>query len=186
MINKGIGVIPTDTVYGFCVNALDKELMKRIYKIKKRDFDKPLILFVKDKREIEKYGVVDEVSKKLIEKFLPGPLTIVLKKTKNSIENSLIKIDTIGIRIPNNDFVIKLLNNLDFPLLTTSANISKEKTPVDLEGLKKLFDNIVDFIVDGGKSGETPSTVIQVIDGNVKILREGVIKKEEIYNLLKE
>lgn len=183
---KGIGVIPTDTVYGLCINGFEKELIKKIYKIKKRDYDKPLILFVKDKKEIEKYGEVDEVSRKIIDRFLPGPLTVVIKKGKFSIENGLIKKDTIGIRIPNNDFVLKLLNSIDFPLLTTSANVSGEKTPTNLEGLKNFFFSIVDFIVDGGTLGETPSTVVEVINGNVKILREGKIKKEEIYNLLKE
>lgn len=180
LIKNGVGVIPTDTVYGLCVNGLDRETIKKIYKIKKRDLNKPLVLFVKDKEEIKKYGIVDEISEKLIDKFIPGEITIVLKKRKNCPNVSLKKFDTVGFRIPNHEFVLNLLNKLPFPLATTSANISKEKTPKDLEGLKKIFMGVVDFIVDGGELGEIPSTVFEVIDGKVNILREGKIKKEEI------
>ena len=182
--NRGVGVIPTDTVYGLCVNALDKDLIRKIYKIKKRDFDKPLVLFVKNKEEINKFAFVDKISEKLIDKFMPGEITIVLKKKETCPDVSLKKFETVGFRIPNNDFVLNLLNKIDFPLATTSANISKQKTPKDLDGLKKIFNGIVDFMVDGGELGETPSTVIEVIDGNVNILREGKIKKEEIFKII--
>lgn len=182
--NKGVGIIPTDTVYGLCVNAFDKDLIRKIYKIKKRDFDKPLVLFVKNKEEINKFAFVDKISEKLIDKFMPGEITIVLKKKETCPDVSLKKFETVGFRIPNNDFVLNLLNKIDFPLATTSANISKQKTPKDLDGLKKIFNGIVDFMVDGGELGETPSTVIEVIDGNVNILREGKIKKEEIFKII--
>ena len=182
--NRGVGVIPTDTVYGLCVNAFDKDLIRKIYKIKKRDFDKPLVLFVKNKEEINKFAFVDKISEKLIDKFMPGEITIVLKKKETCPDVSLKKFETVGFRIPNNDFVLNLLNKIDFPLATTSANISKQKTPKDLDGLKKIFNGIVDFMVDGGELGETPSTVIEVIDGNVNILREGKIKKEEIFKII--
>lgn len=184
LLNKGIGIIPTDTVYGLCTNALDKNLVKKIYKIKKRDFYKPLVLFVKNKEEIEKFAYVDEISKKLIDKFLPGEITIVLKKKEVCPDVSLKKFDTVGFRIPNHPFVLNLLNNLPFPLATTSANISKQKTPKNLEGLREIFDGLVDFIVDGDWLGETPSTVVQVIYGNVNILREGKIKKEDIFMVI--
>ncbi|MGB9749275.1 MAG: L-threonylcarbamoyladenylate synthase [Caldisericia bacterium] len=182
--NDGIGIIPTDTIYGLCTNGLDINLIKKIYKIKKRDFNKPLTLFVKNKDEIEKYAYVDEISKKLIEKFIPGEITIVLKKKENCPNVSLKKFDSIGFRIPNNKFIIELLNKISFPLATTSANISGKETPQDLNGLKKIFYGVVDFIVDGGWLGNIPSTVIQVIDGKVNILREGKIKKEEILKII--
>jgi len=182
--NGGIGIIPTDTIYGLCANGLDKNLIKKIYKIKKRDYNKPLVLFVKNKSEIEKYAYVDDLTKKIIDRFIPGEITIVLKKKEGCPEVSLKKFDTIGFRIPNNKFVIDILNLIDFPLATTSANISKEETPQNLEGLKKIFYGVVDFIVDGGELGKTPSTVIQVINGKVDILREGKIKKEDIFKTI--
>lgn len=185
LLNKGIGIIPTDTVYGLCTNAYDKNLVKKVYKIKKRDFNKPLVLFVKNKEEIEKFAFVDEISKKLIDKFFPGEITIVLKKKEVCPDVSLKKFDTVGFRIPNHPFILNLLNILDFPLATSSANISKQKTPKNLEGLRNIFDGLVDFIVDGDELGETPSTVVQVIDGNIYILREGKIKKEEILKEIK-
>lgn len=184
--NGGVGIIPTDTVYGLCANALNKEAIKRIYKIKKRDLNKSLVLFVKDKEDIESYGVVDSLSKKIIDKLIPGEITLVLKKKDPSFSISLKSFETIGFRIPNDVFIIKLLDSLSFPLATTSANISGEKTPKDLDGLKKIFDGIVDFIVDGGELGEVPSTVIEVRNDKVNILREGKIKKEEILSILKE
>lgn len=185
LLNKGIGIIPTDTVYGLCTNAYDKNLVKKVYKIKKRDFNKPLVLFVKNKEEIEKFAFVDEISKKLIDKFFPGEITIVLKKKEVCPDVSLKKFDTVGFRIPNHPFILNLLNILDFPLATSSANISKQKTPKNLEGLRNIFDGLVDFILDGDELGETPSTVVQVIDGNIYILREGKIKKEEILKEIK-
>ncbi|MBC7195565.1 MAG: glycerol-3-phosphate 1-O-acyltransferase PlsY, partial [Caldisericia bacterium] len=121
--NGGVGVIPTDTVYGLCAGALNKDAIKRIYKIKKRDLDKPLVLFVKNKEEIENYAIINEKSKKLIEKFIPGKITLVLKKKDPSFSISLKKFETIGIRIPKDDFILTLLNSLQFPLATTSANI---------------------------------------------------------------
>ncbi|MGQ9844745.1 MAG: L-threonylcarbamoyladenylate synthase [Caldisericia bacterium] len=180
LLNKGIGIVPTDTVYGICANAYDRNLVKKVYKIKKRDFNKPLVLFVKNKEEIEKFAFVDEISKKLIDKFFPGEITIILKKKESCPDVSLKKFDTIGFRIPNHPFILNLLNMLDFPLATSSANISKQKTPKNLEGLRDIFDGLVDFIVDGDELGETPSTVVQVIDGNIYILREGKIKKDDI------
>ncbi len=184
--NGGVGVIPTDTVYGLCASALNKDAIKRIYKIKKRDLDKPLVLFVKNKKEIENYVIINEKSKKLIEKFIPGKITLVLKKKDPSFSISLKKFETIGIRIPKDDFVLNLLNFLEFPLATTSANISGRKTPKNIEGIKDTFMGVVDFIVDGGELGEEPSTVVEVIDNEVKILREGVIKKEEIFKAFEE
>jgi len=182
--NGGVGIIPTDTVYGLCSNGLDINLIKKIYKIKKRDFNKPLTLFIKNKEEIEKYAFVDEISKKIIEKFVPGEITIVLKKKESCPEVSLKKFDSIGFRIPNDKFIIELLNKISFPLATTSANISGKETPQDIIGLKKIFYGVVDFIVDGGRLGNIPSTVIEVRDGEVNILREGRIKKEEILKII--
>lgn len=184
--NGGVGIIPTDTVYGLCCNAFNKEAIKRIYKIKKRDLNKPLVLFVKNREEIGKFGIVEDLSRKLIDKFIPGEITLVLKKKDPSFSISLKRFDTIGFRIPNDNFIINLLNSLSFPLTTTSANISGSKTPRDLEGLIKIFNGVVDFIIDGGELGEIPSTVIEVIDEKINILREGKIKKEEILSILKE
>ena len=180
----GVGVIPTDTVYGLCTNALNREGVKRIYRIKRRDIKKPLVLFVKDKGEIEKFGVVNDVAKKLIDNFIPGPVTIVLKRKEGTPKISLKDIDTIGIRIPDEEFVINLLKSLDFPLVTTSANISSRPTPKDTSSLKEFFSGIVDFIVDGGERSGSPSTIVSVIGDEVKILREGRIKREEIFKIL--
>jgi len=179
-----VGIIPTDTVYGLCTNALNREGVKRIYRIKRRDIKKPLVLFVKDKGEIEKFGVVNDIAKKLIDNFIPGPITIVLKRKEGTPKISLKDIDTIGIRIPDEEFVIKLLKSLDFPLATTSANISNRPTPKDTSSLKEVFSGIVDFIVDGGERSGSPSTVVSVIGKEVKILREGRIKREEIFKIL--
>jgi len=179
-----VGIIPTDTVYGLCTNALNREGVKRIYRIKRRDIKKPLVLFVKDKGEIKKYGVVNDTAKKLIDSFIPGPITIVLKRKEEVPKISLRDIDTIGIRIPDEEFVINLLKNLDFPLATTSANLSGKETPKDTSSLKKSFSGIVDFIVDGGERSGSPSTVVSVIGNEVKILREGRIKREEIFKIL--
>lgn len=180
----GVGIIPTDTVYGLCTLSSNWEGVKRIYRIKKRDIRKPLVLFLKERDEIEKFAVVDGVAKKIMNRFVPGAVTVVLKKKEGAPRVSLKGMDTIGIRIPDEEFVISLLKEVGFPLATTSANISKKETPEDVSGLIKTFSGVVDFILDGGERKGDPSTVVSVIDGEVKILREGRVKKEEIFKVL--
>lgn len=179
----GIIVFPTETVYGIGGNALSESVIKKIYNIKKRPQEKALNILVKNKEEIEKYAYIsNELEEKIIDSFMPGPITIILKKKKSQISDLLTaNNDTIGIRIPDNNIVKRILEECNLPLAVPSANISGKPSSIRLEEIKPDFDNKVEAFIDGGICAEKiPSTIVKVIDGKVKILREGVISIEDI------
>jgi len=116
---------PTDTVYGLGADAYNDEAIDKIYRIKRRSRDKPLILFIKNKAELPQYVTeLTEATLSLMEKYWPGPLTLIFKaKTSTPCQSAN---HTVGIRIPDHQLVLTLLERLDFPLATTSANIEGE------------------------------------------------------------
>lgn len=179
----GIVVFPTETVYGIGGNALSENVIKNIYNIKKRPQEKALNILVKNKEEIKKYAYIsNELEEEIIDKFMPGPITIILKKRKSQIPDLLTgNNDTIGIRIPDNDIVKKILEKCNLPIAAPSANISGKPSSIKLEDIKQDFDGKVDAFIDGGKCKQNiSSTIVKVIDGNIKILREGIISIKDI------
>lgn len=179
----GIIVFPTETVYGIGGNALSENVIKNIYNIKKRPQEKALNILVKNKEEIKKYAYIsNELEEEIIDKFMPGPITIILKKRKSQIPDLLTgNNDTIGIRIPDNDIVKKILEKCNLPIAAPSANISGKPSSIILEDIKPDFDGKVDAFIDGGKCKQNiSSTIVKVIDGNIKILREGIISIKDI------
>lgn len=179
----GIVVFPTETVYGIGGNALSEEVIKKIYNIKKRPQDKALNILVKNKEEIERYAYISNIiEKKIIDNFMPGPITIILKKKKSEISDLLTaNNDTIGIRIPDNNIIKRILEECNLPLAAPSANISGKPSSIKLEDIKEDFDNKVEAFIDGGICKQSmSSTIVKVVDGKVKILREGVISIDNI------
>lgn len=171
-LNDGeVVALKTDTVYGLVGKAFDKNVEEKIYEIKNRDKKKPLILFIKNETELDKYvSEVPVVSKDLIKKYWPGALTIIFK---NKNHNEL-KQKTIGIRIPNDKDLLEMLNELDFPLVSTSANISGEKACMNVKEVENTIGNRVKYIWDQNDLvGTKASTVVDVSDGKIKIIRQG-------------
>ncbi|XRO77137.1 L-threonylcarbamoyladenylate synthase [Methanocaldococcus sp. 10A] len=176
LLNGKIIICGTDTLYGISTNALDENAVKKVYEIKKRDFNKSLSICVKDKKEIEKYAYVNELAKKIIDKFLPGPLTIILKK-KPLIPDIVAK-DYIGLRIPDEPIIRELSI---VPLTTTSANISGKESPTSVDEIDGEVLKKVDYIVDTGKCKYSkPSTIIKIEDNKIIPIREGVIPISKI------
>ncbi|ACV24953.1 L-threonylcarbamoyladenylate synthase [Methanocaldococcus fervens] len=176
LLNGKIIICGTDTLYGISANALDENAVKKVYKIKKRDFNKPLSICVKNKEEIEKYAYVNDLAKKIIDEFLPGPLTIILKK--KPIIPDIVAKDYIGIRIPD-EAIIRELSIV--PLTTTSANISGEKSPTAVEEINPEILKKVDYVVDIGKCKYSkPSTIIKIEDNKIIPIREGAIPISKI------
>ncbi len=182
-----IVVFPTDTVYGIGVNGLDEEAINKLYEIKNRPKDKPICLLVSSiemAKEIAKDISDKELS--IIEKFFPGPLTIILNKKEIVPDILTAGKNTVGIRMPDNEIAIKLIKQAGVPIATTSANITGKPSGTNIKQIKKDFEGKVENYIDGGESKiGVPSTIVQVVNGQVKILREGVIKKEEIENSIK-
>lgn len=190
-IKKGnLVLFPTETVYGIGANALDEEAVKNIFVAKGRAQDNPLIVHVSNIEMVEE--IVEEITpieKKLIEKFWPGPLTIIFKrKSKDIIPNVVTaNLDTVGIRMPSNEIAKRLIENSDVPIAAPSANVSGKPSGTKVEDIISELDGKVSYILDGGSTDiGLESTVIKVNDGKIDILRPGKITKEQLEQVAKE
>jgi len=174
----GTVILPTDTVYGIAANAMDEMAVSKIYAAKGRRFDKPLIVFVKNLGEAENFAGLTPLAQRLAQAFLPGPLSLVLKKRGHQLAKNLTgDFDTIGIRIPDNVIVSALLAACPFPLAVTSANRSGEASPKTLRDVKIPAD----CILDGGDCAlGVVSTVVDARGEMPKILRAGALSEAQI------
>lgn len=184
-IKKGnLVLFPTETVYGIGANALDEEAVKKIFEAKGRAQDNPLIVHVSNIKMVEE--IVDNIGdleKKLIEKFWPGPLTIIFKrKSKEIIPNNVTaNLETVGIRMPSNLIAKELIEKSGVPIAAPSANISGKPSGTKIEDIIEELDGKVSYILDGGFTDiGLESTVIKVNNNVVNILRPGKITKEQL------
>ena len=175
----GVAIFPTDTVYG--IGALpDKEAVRRLYRIEKRDFSKKIIALTS---ETEDY--IDRI-KKVIEECWPGELTIIFKANEEFTEKFDSGLKTVGIRIPKNRTAIDIIKNTGGIVLTTSANISGERAVTDIKDMSEVLLSEVDGIItDNSILTGVPSTIIKYVEGEIEILREGNINIEKIKQLMK-
>lgn len=185
--NGGIVVFPTETVYGIGTNGLDKEAVERLYRIKERPLNKPISLLVSDFEMIEKVAKnISEIEYKIMKKFFPGPLTIILNKKDIVPDNVTSGGSTVGIRMPDEEITRKLIEYAGIPIAAPSANISGKPSGIVVQDIIKEFGDKVDYYIDGGKSKlGIGSTIVKVENNNIKILREGSISKEKIENAIK-
>lgn len=184
--NDEVICFPTDTVYGLGANAFSYKAIDKIYEIKNRDYSKPLIVMVNKNYDL--LNIVEHISedaKILIKHFWPGCLTIIFKSKKYLPQNAFGNLDTIGVRIPNNEKALSILNMCNFPLVTTSANESGMPSPINFEQAKNYMNDKVKILIDDGDCKEqVASTIIDCSSSNLKILRIGSISKEEIEKVL--
>ena len=178
----GIVIFPTETVYGIGVNGLDEKAVKKLYDIKQRPLNKPISLLVSDMNMVNEIAQdITELEYKLMEKFFPGPFTIVLKKKNNVSDIVTAGQDTVGIRMPSGEIARKLIEYAKVPIATPSANISGKPSGTKLDEIMEDFDGKVDYFIDGGDSKlGIASTIVKVVDGIPYILRQGTITKEQI------
>lgn len=180
VINEGKLVIsPTDTVYGIMGDALNDEVIKRVFFVKKRDVKKPLILLMNSIEMICEYTCnINELEQELINKYHPGLLTIILKKN-DKISNLITGgLDTVGIRIPDNKDLLSIIGKLNRPVISTSANISGSDVITNIGMIENELKENIDYIEDGGELSDSYSTIVVVIDGKIKILRDGLLANQ--------
>ena len=182
----GVIVFPTDTVYGIAAKYDNQHAIQRIYKIKDRDQTKALPVLIGKINQLKHISTdVTPTIEKLMNKFWPGALTLILTKNEN-VKTPLSLDNTIGVRLPNDQFVI-LLSEKVGPLATTSANKSGFPNTTNVELVLDQIGGYVDLIIDGGESpGGIPSTVVDCRDDNLTIIREGKIKLHELEEVLKK
>ncbi len=164
----GIVALPTDTVYGLAVDGTNPDAVKNLFSVKQRQ-DKPFTFFM-PRKEIKKYAVV--VKRKIIDFFVPGPLTVVMR-TRSGISLPFIE-DRIGIRIPQHNFVKQLLNTFEKPLAVTSANISGAPTLTSPYDIVEHFTQ-VRLVVDDGVLYSPPSTVLDITTTPPAVMRKGLV-----------
>jgi L-threonylcarbamoyladenylate synthase len=180
----GVIIYPTDTLYGLGADAFSDEAVARVCEIKGRESGKPIHCIVADIAMAEEYAEFNDAARKLAEKFLPGALTLVLKK-KKGIEGGIARgMDTIGIRIPDDEFCIELARTFGKPITTTSANVAGAAPERTIEKILAQLGEAardIDLVVDAGMSPEQPpSTVVTVVSGMPSVLREGAIPTSKI------
>ena len=179
--------IPTETVYGLAANAYSDTACKKIYKLKKRPKNNPLIVHYLNNQILKRDCNFNNDFLKLYKKFCPGPITFVLKLKKDSkiSKNVTNNKKTLAIRFPSHPLTKKLLRKLSYPLAAPSANISTKISPVSKEDVIEEFENKIKFILNGGRCKiGLESTIISLI-GKPKILRLGGIEKSRISYILK-
>lgn len=188
-LKKGELIIyPTDTVYGVG-GVLKEDTLKKIYEAKTRSFSSPLIALVNSLDKVDEIAIISdehrEKTNKLIERFWPGGLTIILKKRENVPAIMVSNGETVGVRMPNHKLALDIIESAGGILATTSANISGEATPSSFIEISPIFKERVDIVIDGGKCPiGTASTIIDMSKSKISILREGSISKEEIENII--
>lgn len=183
----GIVIFPTETVYGIGTNGFNEESIRKIYELKKRDFKKPISLLVSNMDMVKMVAKdISDLEYALMERFFPGPFTIILKK-KNDVPDILTANgDTVGVRMPSGEIAKKLIEYANVPIATPSANISGKPSGTNINDIIKDFDGKVDCIIDSGESKlGVASTIVKVIDNVPHILREGSITKGEIEEVVK-
>lgn len=177
--NGGLVITPTDTIYGIMGDALNEDIIRKVFKIKKRPFSKPLLLLMDSFEMVEEY--TEEISEKeriLMDRYWPGLVTFILKKNDKVSELITSGNDTVGVRIPDNKDLLGIISKLKRPVISTSANITGTEVITSTQLLEKdLIDNI-DYIEDGGEVDSQSSTIIKIEDNKLVVLREGKLSRE--------
>ena len=173
VLEKG-GLIgyPTDTVYGLGCDLMNKQAVERLYQIKGMQKQKSLAFICHDLGDIAKYAVVDNWAYRILRRFLPGPYCFILPATREVPKMALSKQKTVGIRVPNHPVITTLARELGRPIISTTANAPGEDAFIDAAELRDHF-RVLDLVLDGGAGGLSPTTVVDLSEGHVEIVREG-------------
>lgn len=181
----GLVAFPTETVYGLGARADSDEAVKNIYKAKGRPSDNPLIVHIADAKDVEKVACeVSEDAKKMLEKFAPGPLTLILKKQSTISDTVTAGLSTVGVRIPACEVCRKFLASSGVPVAAPSANLSGKPSPTAPEHVIADLSGRVDAIICAGKSSVgVESTIIDMTGDVPTILRPGGITLEDVISV---
>ncbi len=165
--NGRIGVIPTDTIYGIVCSAMNKRSIEKLYKIRKRNLKKPMIILISSVKDLDLFNI--KIDKKIINKYWPGRVSIIVPIKKFEYlhrgKNSL------AFRLPNNKYLIKLLK-ISGPIVAPSANTEGNDPAQTINEAKEYFKDKIDFYVDCGRLKSKPSKIISLLNNNIEIIRK--------------
>jgi L-threonylcarbamoyladenylate synthase len=180
----GIILYPTETVYGLGVDATNPQALRKLYGLKNRDLHKTALIAVGSVADIEQYGVVNALSRSLAERFLPGPLTLVLTATDHAGEGIIRDDGTVGIRVPDDAFCMALAMKFKGAYTSTSANIGGQQPASSVQEILAQFgekaSDISLVIDDGERNSGTSSTIVSCVGEELVVLREGALTREEL------
>lgn len=183
--NGGIVAFPTDTCYGLAVNPFDPQAVNRLFEIKGRKTCKPIILLVSGIHMLEDLIIrVSPLQKSFMEEFWPGPLTLILNKNDRIPDRLGGKCQTIGIRYPNAEIPLRLIEKVGLPITATSANLSGEPTARSAKEIQESLGENIELILDAGHHGQAASTILDLTVTPPKILRKGQISENLIDRLV--
>ena len=172
-------IMPTDTIYGIIGDATNEDVINKVYEVKERPHDKPLLILVSNLSML--HELVTEIPKeteKIIKKFWPGPLTILFKKSSKVSDTLTANSALVAIRMPNDKRLLNIMNHLNRPLISTSANISSHNAITNPNQLEEKMKEKIDLIVDEGTVNNEASTLITIVNGKIEILREGSLTEK--------
>lgn len=177
--NGELVAIPTETVYGLGANALDKDACLNIFKAKGRPSDNPLIVHIHKPNDAEKIAVTNELYYKLAEKFMPGPLTIILPKKEVIPKEVTAGLDSVAIRCPAHPVANALIKIAGIPIAAPSANSSGKPSPTTAQHVFDDMDGKIPLILDGGECDVgVESTVVKITNEEIILLRPGAVTVE--------
>jgi len=182
--NGDIIVYPTDTLYGIGADIYNVDAVRKVFKIKKRKFDNPLPIAVASIDDLENIAFINDISRRLAKTFLPGRLTLILKKRRIIPDIVTAGLDKVAIRIPDNKVALELLSEYG-PLTATSANIHGNKTPVIIKEICMQFKKgDISVYLDIGKLAGKPSTIVDTTEKRINLVRVGAISEKEILDAI--
>lgn len=186
LLSGGVIGFPTDTFYGLGADPHNPDALAKIFKLKQRAPDKPLLVLIPSLKYLETLTFkVNDNARRLMERFWPGPLTLVFSAAPGVPEILTAGTGTIGIRFPAEDFVRRFLAALGQPLTAPSANISGEPEPRTAREVQAAFDAGLDIIVDGGPApGGQLSTVLDTTTDPPTLIREGAVSRNDLESVL--
>ncbi len=171
-------IVPTDTVYGISADACNADAIKKVFIAKKRE-EKPLIVMVSSIEMLKKYVKnINELEQKLIDKYWPNTLTILFEKSDNLSDLVTCGSPLVGIRMPDNKLLLDLMNTINKPIISTSANISGSSVITNTNLIDPELKKHISYIYDDGEKTDIASTLVKVEDNKIKILREGLLSEK--------
>jgi tRNA threonylcarbamoyl adenosine modification protein (Sua5/YciO/YrdC/YwlC family) len=180
LIEKGCVIAyPTDTVYGLGCDILNKQAIDALYQMKGMRRDKSLAFICPDLSDIARYAVVENAAYRVLKRHLPGPYCFVLTATREVPKMVQTKQKTVGIRVPDHPVTLALARELGRPLISTTAAFPDEDPLIDPDEIDKRFKGLA-LVLDAGAGGSIPTTVVDLSEGTIRILRHGAGSTDDL------
>ena len=169
----GVIAYPTDTIYGIGCDVFNKKAIERIYLIKQKDRREPLSFICPDLKDVSKFALVDNRDYKIMRRLFPGPYTLVLRGTRLVPKLMLTKRKTVGIRVPENNICLALLQEFGHPIVSTSVTMGNNEILNDPFEIHERMNKVLDVVIDGGLLSYESSSVVDLTTDPPTVLRAG-------------